>query len=312
MSQSKSTRYAWPEFTLHDPRTSGPLTVFPIVGGNGDGADYILLADAVEKGIARVTEESDSGNIPVIQIVNTGTTPLLGIQGEEYVGAKQNRTLNITVLAGKGITQIPVTCVEQGRWDPSPEKTFSAGSYESVAMRQMKSANIAENIKAHTTGFTKFRANQSAVWEAVDEVAAKHGVHSGTRSYSDVLGSKHVTESVDDTISRIEMPAGTRGAVVAFGGRVMAADVFESPFVFERIWPRLLESYAFSAIGAKGTPPSLEAAESFLTGPAKLEWNASPSVGLGEDVRWEDKNTLATALVWEDRFVHTSVFGRGQ
>ena len=37
--------------------------------------------------------------------------------GEELVGAKQNRILNVSVLVGAGAKMpIPVSCVEQGRW----------------------------------------------------------------------------------------------------------------------------------------------------------------------------------------------------
>ena len=87
--------------------------------------------------------------------------------------------------------------------------------------------------------------------------------------------------------------------------------------VFEQIWPRIHRSYALSALGAekntqgnstrraKGTgasktaPPSLEAARSFLCRPNDIPWTAAPSVGLGEDVRWEGRDVIASALVWE-------------
>ena len=102
-----------------------------------------------------------------------------------------------------------------------------------------------------------------------------------------------------------------RGAVVAVGGRVEAADVFETKDVFELVWPRLLKSYALGALRAKkGVPPSTEAAESFVRAPVSLTWSAMPSVGLGEDVRWENEKHLATALVWEDRLLHASLFAR--
>ena len=42
---------------------------------------------------------------------------LLMLDGEELVGAKKNRVLNVTVLiAAQSDTVIPVSCVEQGRW----------------------------------------------------------------------------------------------------------------------------------------------------------------------------------------------------
>ena len=318
MTTPRNDRYQWPSFKIGDPSTSGNLTVFPVFpidGGNAAAksgeapADYMLLSTAVEKGFARVTELHDSGNVPLIVIENDGKLPLLGIQGEEYVGAKQNRTLNITVLAGPGRTEIPVTCVERGRWSTGGGK-FSPGAYEPVAMRMMKSEQIGRTRRSVKDKVSRYFADQGMVWHAVDEESARHGVHSPSAALSDVYNSKQVSGSVDDIVGVIELPAGATGAVVAIGGRVCAADLFEHSPVFDSIWPRILRSYAFSALsaGRKGAPPSAEAAHSFRLRPGELTWSATPSVGFGEDVRWEDDSTTAAALVWEDRILHAAVF----
>jgi hypothetical protein len=318
MTTPRNDRYQWPSFKIGDPCTSGGLTVFPVFPGNGGGgtahgdsgpADYMLLSTAVEKGFARVTELHESGNVPVIVIENDGKLPLLGIQGEEYVGAKQNRTLNISVLAGPGKTEIPVTCVERGRWSSGGGK-FAPGNYEPVAMRMMKSEQIGRTRRSVKDKVRRYFADQGKVWQAVDKVSALYSVDSPSSALSDVYNSKHVSGPVDDLIEGIELPAGATGAVVAIGGRLCAADLFEHSTVFDTMWPRILRSYAFSSLpaGRKGTPPSAEAAHSFLLRPGELTWSATPSVGFGEDVRWEDDSTTAAALVWEDRILHASVF----
>lgn len=309
MGYSKPNRYPWPAAVLADPCTSRALTVFPLLGGNG-GADYMLLADAVAKGLARVTEESDSGTVPVIVIENSGKLPLLGIQGEEYVGAKQNRTLNITVLAAPGKTRIPVTCVEQGRWHYEGAE-FHTGAYEHFELRTLKAHMVGKSRKARGPHMAKFAADQGMVWDAVSRESARHGAHSATGALHDVYRSTKVSGGLDAAIKGIEVPADTRGVVVAIGGEIVGADLFESPEVFERIWPRILRSYALSSLGRKAASrPSLEAAESFFKKPLDANWNATPSVGLGDDVRWEGKDFLASALVWEERFLHASVFAR--
>lgn len=299
----KNQPYEWPRFRIADPSISGPLTVFPITNGNHADVDYLLLSEAVDKGIVKMKETSSDGTVQVIVVENRGKIPVLGVQGEEYVGAKQNRTLNLSFLVGPGKTEIPVTCVEQGRWAHS-SKHFAGGAYESPSIRGMKAAMLRKNI---TEGISdKFAANQSAVWQAVSLLGRVTGTRSATGAMSDVY--ENVGDSLKDIVSGIELPEETRGVVVAAGGHVIGADIFEAKFAFDRMWPRLVNSYALDAMDAKGTPPSLEAADTFLHGPCGSQWVATPSVGLGEDVRWEGKGFIAASLMWQGRHIHTSVF----
>ena len=78
---------------------------------------YLTLDEALESATARVSEVSDGGSVPELLFKNLGDKPVLLVEGEELVGAKQNRTLNVSILAPPGReTRIPVTCVEAGRW----------------------------------------------------------------------------------------------------------------------------------------------------------------------------------------------------
>jgi len=70
-------------------------------------------------GWARITEVSDEGQVPELKIVAKGDKAVLLVDGEELVGAKQNRVLNLTILVpAPSTTTIPVSCVESGRWAP--------------------------------------------------------------------------------------------------------------------------------------------------------------------------------------------------
>ena len=55
--------------------------------------------------------------MPELMVENKGDMRVLFIEGEELVGAKQNRILNTSILVpAKSKTKIPVSCVERGRW----------------------------------------------------------------------------------------------------------------------------------------------------------------------------------------------------
>lgn len=97
-------------------RQHANLTMFPLLGGRAGDPDYHTADEALAPGTARVTEVSDSGSVPELRFQNAGEWAVLLLDGEELVGAKQNRVLNLTILApaSKEI-RIPVSCVEAGR-----------------------------------------------------------------------------------------------------------------------------------------------------------------------------------------------------
>jgi hypothetical protein len=61
-----------------------------------DDPDWLVLDEAGDR--ARVTEVSEAGSVPFLQVANGADRPLLLLDGEELLGAKQNRILNTTVL----------------------------------------------------------------------------------------------------------------------------------------------------------------------------------------------------------------------
>jgi hypothetical protein len=61
-------------------------------------------------------EIDEGGSVPELRVQNKSASMILILDGEELVGAKQNRIVNTTILIqGKSTTVIPVSCVEQGR-----------------------------------------------------------------------------------------------------------------------------------------------------------------------------------------------------
>ena len=97
------------------PQRHGALTVVPILAPMQAEPAWLTLAEAGER--VRITEISEGGSVPDLRVANLGDLPMLLLDGEQLVGAKQNRILNMTVLvAARSEVTIPVSCVEQGRW----------------------------------------------------------------------------------------------------------------------------------------------------------------------------------------------------
>ena len=65
---------------------------------NDREADYLTTDEAITGGWAEITEVSDAGQVSELKVVVKGDRPVLLVDGEELVDAKQNRVLNLTVL----------------------------------------------------------------------------------------------------------------------------------------------------------------------------------------------------------------------
>jgi hypothetical protein len=102
---------------------------YSAVSCNFVGAD----SEQSSRSLLRVTETSEAGSVPELVVSNPLAEDVLLYDGEELLGAKQNRILNVSVLvAGKTTLSIPVSCVEQGRWR-HVSADFAAASHISHA-----------------------------------------------------------------------------------------------------------------------------------------------------------------------------------
>ena len=73
------------------------------------------LQGALAKDTIQVTELSAEGHVPQLRVKNSGGAPVLVLDGEELIGAKQNRIVNVAILVvPQSELVISVSCVEAG------------------------------------------------------------------------------------------------------------------------------------------------------------------------------------------------------
>src|SRR4051794_36254031 len=87
-------------FTLGEPQVAGPLAVFPVFGPE-PRLHYRAFAQASELG-AFVKELDGGASVRELVLHNPTDLPLLVYEGEELLGAQQNRTLDASVLIAAG------------------------------------------------------------------------------------------------------------------------------------------------------------------------------------------------------------------
>src|SRR5712691_4491432 len=102
-------------FELGEPRSFGGLTLVPLFPSEPPRLEYLGLDEAVARGLT-VKEVDEHGAVETLVVHNPLDELVLLYEGEELVGAKQNRIVARTVLVGAtSQLLIPVNCVEQGR-----------------------------------------------------------------------------------------------------------------------------------------------------------------------------------------------------
>lgn len=288
---------------LGAPQTHANLALYPLLAEGLAVPDYLLLDAALDGGCARVTEVSESGRVPELKFVNDCERPVLLLDGEELVGAKQNRILNLSVLApARASIVIPVSCVEAGRWDRRTEAFVSARRAHYAAGRARKAARVSASM--YTSGSR--RSDQAEVWADIAEKSARMEAFSDTAA-AEALYSRHRV-FLDAFKSTLTPVTGQAGALFAINEHVVGLDLFDSPATLAAVLPKLVESYALDAIDAHGEHPAKTSPEALLAHIAKARVAAFPGVGEGEDLRLQATGLSGGALARDGRIVHLCAF----
>src|SRR6266705_775103 len=127
-------------FSLGEPTSFAGLALIPLFATEEPRLEYIGLDEAVANGFA-VTEVSAAGAVGTLFVSNPLDVNVLLYDGEELVGAKQNRILDRPVLVqAQSKTPVPVTCVERGRWAYRTERFATAPRAAYPSLRRARQA----------------------------------------------------------------------------------------------------------------------------------------------------------------------------
>jgi hypothetical protein len=132
------------------------LAIFPLLANYALKLEYHLLDEALAEGLMEVIEVDSEGSVPDLKVRNISPEMIMILDGEELVGAKQNRIVNTTILIqGNSVILIPVSCVEQGRWSYNSPTFYSEQRIMPSRLRAMK----AEQVHASVRASGEFRAH---------------------------------------------------------------------------------------------------------------------------------------------------------
>lgn len=288
-------------------RQGKKLQFLPILGRSHEEPRYELLRPETLPSVA-VTEISEGGSVPQLRVENKLNVAVFLMDGQELVGAKQNRILNTDVLVpAHGTLVIPVSCVEQGRWH-RVSKAFNSGKSASHHVRAGKLSRVHASLK---TG-SGHDAIQSAVWAEVEMSHAAAGTSSPTMALNDAYAQRK--SDLTDVRKGLRMPAKAVGLAVFQGGRFQGMDLFDRHSTLKYFWESLVDSYAIDLLEVPVDPSSPASDEAqvvrfLLDRIAGEKWEGFAPPGEGREWRVETADLAAAALVWNDEVVlHLQVF----
>lgn len=280
--------------------------MFPLKGQGEPSIDYLTLDEALSAKTACISEVSRSGSVSSLKFLNDGDKPVFLLDGEELIGAKQDRILNLSILVPEDAEVIiPVSCVEEGRWSynsggihSSNRSYFSEGRAKKA---RMVSASLSNGMQA--------MSDQIEVWDDIARKGASFGVQSNSDAMADIF-EQHCS-GIDEFVDAFQQEDKQVGALFSIGDNVAGVDIFDKPSTLRHLLPKLVRSYALDALDSNFVTISDnagKAADDFLTVVKSLETRPFPAIGMGEDYRFAGDAIAGGALLNDGAVIHLCAF----
>jgi hypothetical protein len=275
-------------YTLSGPHFQDNLTVYLVHGADQlRGRKFMMLAEALDqkKFVIHETQQVNQ-----LQMENLSDTDVVILAGDILKGGQQDRIAQYDqiVPAKSGKRPLAVFCVERTaeRWMKpltAKDRTFASCPGQ-ICTNDLRVA-------------CRLYQDQSAVWKEVGKAQDKFSANAmvdakakeSVSSLALSLKVKEVQAKVDRYVAALaKAPDGKDdvvGYVYAINGKVLGADIYGSPVLFRRVWPRLVRASAAEAFaevqkGKTPAPPGPEAFRAFLEASQKGKTTTDASKGL--------------------------------
>lgn len=287
------------------PRATAALSLVPLFH-EGPAATYTPYAAIQGSGLVEVREVTGGGQVNTLVATNRSDQPVLLLEGEILEGMQQTRVLNVTILLpAKTKLEIPVSCVEAGRWSETSAVAMRHAFHMSPRARSRKNVTVAQSVRVAGT----YASNQSEVWASVDDELSAHQVESSTREHAEIGRQKQA--EIEKTLAQLEPEPGQCGVLAVLGGKPLCMDLFDRASTLEAVWSGLVGSYAMDAMTvprAADAARDLDRAITWLRALPKSTPTAHPGVGLGTNVVLSSPKAGAAGLVVGEAVVHLGAF----
>lgn len=291
------------------------LAVVPLIGRDSN-LDYLVLSDAINKGF-KITErpnESGGPSVPNLYASNQTGKRVLSIAGEYVVGGGQNRTLVRNIYFDKQFEGvIPVTCIEQGRWNPGqaqplpdleiPGRVPTPGEPQRVPVGVFACKGVVPRYMA--------KAEQGAVWNFAGQALSSYNCSSPSSDLSEVYTQRENDfNNFKKNFSSLDGQVGAISIISKNGKRFFVTDVFDKNSTFKSYFDNLLKSYILES-GLEDKSEiivSSQEAKGFLESVDACEFRNVKPISLGDDIEIKRDNLKGSSLLFEGNFLYLNLF----
>lgn len=267
--------------------------------------DYISGPTAISKNFIEVREINITGSVNNLELVNFSNKYVFFMDGDILVGAKQNRVLNTSVfVAPNSKINLPVSCVEQGRWRSISDKFRSSEYISPDTIRAKKLKAVTRNLNKGRGHF----ADQGEVWQSVSKVSILLNCSSRSIDLDEIIEQRR--ESLDSFIKEFPLNQKANGMAIFTDNDPLSIDLFNRQDIYQEYFPKRLRSAAIEIFNLKEKQNTLTEAEAkfktvnMFDELEKIQYTIHNGVGIGREKRYDNEKFVAMELSYNNHLIH--------
>ena len=280
-----------------NPQIHENMAVLPLKSKISYKLDILTLKKGLELGLVEV-KECEKSTVNTIMVTNNAVAPLILIDGEEILGAKQNRIVNNTLLIAPKTSQaISVSCTEHGRWKHTSE--FRQSEY----IANFKTRRVKEYAsRSHGNA-------QKAIWDSIECLETEKSFKSPTSAMSESYDNLKIDHN--EFLKAFEIVDGQCGVLIIQNGEIKGFEIFYNTQIYKEYHQKVLRSYLIdNKIENTTFSINVDEIKSFIDDTNYLAFSKKDSEGIEVKFEFESDEGLGSLYTYEDEILHFSYFNK--